>query len=143
VSGSPDLTQINYSTRGGNITQIDPGVFFFWFFVDVTGSGSKSFTVSQTTTPTYNHFFDDAAGSAVFTGGCTSLGGSFDTNLTTGVTTVTFNSPGTGTYIVGIKYSANTLVGAPAPSGNGTVHYTFTGPAGATDGVDLVRKQQH
>jgi hypothetical protein len=55
-------------------------------------------------------------------------------------TTVTFNAPTAGTYIIGIKYESKSIVGAPAPNPP-TVHYNFatTGVPGSTSGLDLIK----
>jgi len=57
------------------------------------------------------------------------------------VTTVTFNASSAGTYIIGIKYDATSVVGFSAPSPS-TVSYTFTltGFPSSTEGLDLAKK---
>ena len=59
-------------------------------------------------------------------------------------TTVTFNVPTAGTYFIGIKYDAKSIVGASAPTPGTTVHYNFatTGVPGSSSGLDLVLKHQ-
>ncbi len=58
-----------------------------------------------------------------------------------GVTTVKFNAPSAGTYIIGVKYDAGSVKGFTAPTPT-TVHYDFTtaGVSGSTQGIDLVKK---
>jgi len=56
--------------------------------------------------------------------------------------TVTFNAPTAGTYIISIKYKADSVSGKPAPSPGTTAHYDFmtTGVPGSTSELDLVLK---
>ena len=57
-------------------------------------------------------------------------------------TTVTFNAPTAGTYIISIKFDSQSLVGKPAPSPTTTVHYDFRtiGVPGSTIGINLIKK---
>jgi len=134
------LSILNYSVQGGTIHQVSPGVFFYW--VSVTApAGNNSFTITQTiTTGNFTGKFDIASGSFVWGSNCAKVSTQLITqNTMTGAVTAMFNAPTAGTYIIGIKYSANSVVGDPAPTGNGTVHYNFatTGVAGSTQGIDL------
>jgi hypothetical protein len=134
------LLNLNYSVAGGKIKQnVTPGVFFYW--VSVTASaGNNSFTITQTiTTGNFNTFFNFASGSNVFNSSCNSVGSTITQNGNT--TTVMFNAPTAGTYIIGIKYDSKSIVGAPAPSPGTTVHYNFatTGVPGSTSGLDLIK----
>jgi hypothetical protein len=54
---------------------------------------------------------------------------------------VQFNAPTAGTYVIGLKYESKSIVGDPAPTGNGTVHYVFetTVVAGSAQGLDLIK----
>ena len=134
------LDTLNYSVSGGKIRQnVTPGVFFYWVRVTAP-AGNNTFTITQTiTTGNFNTFFDIHAGSGVFNSNCGSLGSTITQNGNT--TTVTFNAPTAGTYIIGIKYDPKSLVGAPAPSPTTTVHYDFntTGVPGSTSGLNLVK----
>jgi uncharacterized repeat protein (TIGR01451 family) len=141
---SPTLSQLQYSLKGNPpvINQVNPGVFFYW--VKVTASaGSNTFTISQTiTTGNFDsHFFTFASGSNVYTSGCTAVSGARITQ-SGGTVTVTFNASSAGTYIIGIKYSATSVAGFPAPSPTTTVHYDFatSNTSGSTQGLDLVKK---
>jgi len=55
-------------------------------------------------------------------------------------TTVSFNAPTAGTYIIGVKYDSKSVVGATAPNPT-TVHYDYatTGVPGSTSGLNLVK----
>jgi len=113
-------------------------VFFYW--VSVTApAGSNTFTITQTiTTGNFSTFFDMASGSAVFSSNCGSVSNTITQNGNT--TTVTFNAPTAGTYIIGIKYDSKSIVGATAPNPP-TVHYSFetTGVSGSISGLDLIK----
>jgi len=83
-----------------------------------------------------------ASGSSVFTSNCNTVHPTITQNPTTGAVTACWNAPTAGTYIIGIKYSASSVVGDPAPTGPPfTVHYDFatTGVPGSTQGLNLVR----
>jgi hypothetical protein len=134
------LSTIQYSVKGGLISQVNPGVFFYWVQVNAT-AGSNTFTIDQaiTTGNFDSHYFSQAAGSFVYDATCTKINASISTSG--GVTTITFNAASAGTYIIGIKYDATSVVGFSAPTPP-TVHYTFTltGFSSSTEGLDLTKK---
>jgi len=136
------LSSVEYSVKSGKIHQVDPGVFFYW--VSVTApAGNNTFTITQTiTTGNFNSFFTVQSGSNVFNSNCVSQHPTITQNPATGAVTAQWNAPTAGTYIISIKYSANSVVGSPAPSPGTTVHYDFmtTGVPGSTSGLDLVKK---
>jgi len=135
------LSILNYSVQGGTIHQVNPGVFFYWVAVTAP-AGNNSFTITQTiTTGNFTGKFDVASGSSVWTSTCVKASNVMITqNTMTGAVTAQWTALTAGTYIIGIKYSANSVVGDPAPSPGTTVHYNFatTGVAGSTQGLDLV-----
>jgi uncharacterized repeat protein (TIGR01451 family) len=135
------LDTLLYSVKGGNISQVAPGVFFYWIKVTAT-AGSNTFTIHQTiTTGNYDsHFFNVAAGSNVFTSSCTVVRGNRITQSGAD-TTITFNASTAGTYIIGVKYDAGSVKGFTAPSPT-TVHYDFEigSVPGSKQGLDLVKK---
>jgi hypothetical protein len=100
------------------------------------------FTIDQaiTTSNFDSHFFSQAAGSFAYNSGCTKINANIST--VNGVTTITFNASSVGTYIIGIKYDATSVVGFGAPSPGTTVHYTFTltGFPSSTEGLNLTKK---
>jgi hypothetical protein len=53
-----------------------------------------------------------------------------------------FNAGTGGTFFIGIKYDAGSIVGFAAPSPTTTVHYDFstTGVPSSTSGLDLIKK---
>jgi hypothetical protein len=133
------LSGLQYSVKNGVINQVSPGVFFYWLKVTAP-AGSNTFTITQTiTTGNFNGFFNIQSGSDVFSSNCNSVSPTITQNPTTKAVTVTFNAPAAGTYFIGVKYSANSVVGSPAPSPGTTVHYNLmtTGVPGSTSGLDL------
>ena len=133
------LSSISYTVSGGTIHNVNPGVFFYWVRVTVP-AGLRVFTITQTiTTGQVVPFFGLAAGSNVFDSNCISVHPTITQNGNT--TTVTFTAPTAGTYFISVKYSANGVVGSPAPSPGTTVHYDFntTGVPDSTDGLDLIK----
>jgi hypothetical protein len=123
------------------LNNVNPGVFFYWVAVTVP-AGNNSFTITETiTTGNFNRLFDIASQNNVFDSNCTSQHPNITQNPTTGNVTAQWNAPTAGVYIISIKYSANSVVGSPAPSPGTTVHYDFTttGVPGSTQGLDLVK----
>ena len=135
-----DLDELQYTLRNGNINSVAPGVFFYWIKLTDVDAGSNTFTISQSVTPSYPHFFNQAAGSFVFNSGCTKVA-TQSISTSNGVTTVTFTAPSDGTYIIGVKYDSGSVKGFAPPSG-GSAQYDFTtiGVPGSTDSIDLVPK---
>ena len=134
------LSSLSYKVKNGVISQVSPGVFFYWVKVTVP-AGNNSFSIAQTiTTGNFNSLFDIASGSNVFDFSCNSQHPTITQNPTTGTVTVQWNAPTAGTYFISIKYSASSLGGKPAPSPGTTVHYNFTttGVPGSTSGLDLI-----
>ena len=135
------LSTVQYSLKSGAISQVNPGVFFYWVEVNAS-AGSNTFTIDQaiTTNNFDSHFFSQASGSFAYNSDCTKIDATI--NTANGVTTITFNASSAGTYIIGIKYDATSVVGFSAPSPGTTVHYTFTltGFPSSTEGLDLTKK---
>jgi len=137
------LSSVQYSVKNGSISQVNPGVLFYWVRVTAP-AGNNSFTITETITT--GNFSTPMAmangGSNVFNSDCSSVSPTITQNPTTGMVSVTFNAPVAGTYFISIKYAANSVVGSPPPSPGTTVHYNFTttGVPGSTSGLDLVPK---
>ena len=116
-------------------------MFFCWVEVDAS-AGSNTFTIDQaiTTGNFDSHFFSQASGSIVYNAGCTKINANISTS--NGVTTITLNASSAGTYIIGVKYDATSVVGFSAPNPGTTVRYIFTltGFSSSTEGLDLVKK---
>jgi uncharacterized repeat protein (TIGR01451 family) len=137
---SATLSTVQYSVKSGKISQVNPGVFFYWVKVQAT-AGSNTVTINQAiTTGNFSTFFAPASGSGVFTAGCATVGGATFTQ-SGAVTTIKFTAASAGTYIIGVKYSTSGVVGQNAPTPP-TVHYTFTedSHSNTTQGLDLTKK---
>ena len=134
---------LQYTVRNGVIQQVNPGRFFYWVTVTAPTAGTYIVGITQTiTTGNFTGLFSFTFGSNVFDSNCVSVHPTITQSPTTGTVTVQFNAPTAGTYIVGIKYSSQSISGEPPPSPATTVHYEFatTGVPGSTIGLDLVKK---
>jgi len=142
LSGTaPTLSLVEYTLKGSPavINQVDPGVFFYWVKV-TAAAGSNTFTVNEAiTSGNFSTLFAMQAGSNVFDLGCVTLHPTI--SQLGGTVTVQFNAPSAGTYAILVKFSANSVKGAGAPSPT-TVHYNIStaGVADSTQGLDLNKK---
>jgi hypothetical protein len=140
-------TAIAYSTKGTTISQVDPGVFFYWVKVTVTTTGKQTFNITQSTT------YSPTTGSNLYT--LASGSSAYDKNCNTVSTTITgtaanhqvvFTATSAGTYYIGLKYSTNAIVGSgPAATAFKAPYnylYTFstTQVAGSTSKLELNHK---
>jgi hypothetical protein len=133
---------VQYSLRNGVISQVNPGVFFYWVRVTAL-PGNNTFTITETiTTLNFSALFNLAnGGSNVFNSNCSSVSPTITQNALTKAVTVMFNAPSAGTYYIALKYDTD-VRGNPAPFPGTTVHYllnTLTVP-GSMSGLDLVLK---
>jgi hypothetical protein len=134
------LGQINYSVRGGVITQgINPGVFFYYAKITTTVP-NQVVTVTQTNTSTNNaRLFGILNGQAwLWSGDCSSklIG-----TVINGGSGATFVVPVPGDYIIGIKYQTKTIAGAPAPV-PADITYNFVSSLGASTAASVLLKKQ-
>ena len=140
---SATLDTLNYSVKSGKISQVDPGVFFYWIKVDAV-VGPNSFTIDQDiTSANFGTYFAKTSGSAVFTSSCTKVNSASITQSgypTDGDVLVTFNASSAGTYIIGIKYDSGSVKGVAPPTGTGIAHYTFSVSGTGIQGLDLKPK---
>ncbi|MFI5287001.1 MAG: hypothetical protein ACHQ4F_11850 [Candidatus Dormibacteria bacterium] len=132
---SSTLLHAYYSVAHGKIKAVAPAGFAYWAAVTSTG-GTQTYHLDQFTNETSRPFLL-GSGSAVFTSGCTSVGGTF--TQSGGAVTVTFNggSPG-ATYLIGIHFSTSHVVGEPRPGPSGMVRYLFQAGT-STRELDLVK----
>jgi hypothetical protein len=134
---------ITYSTKGTTISQVAPGVIFYWVKVTVT-SAPQTFTINQSTTyspTTGKKLFAEASGSAAYSASCNKLSNTIGGS--DAARTVTFTAP--GTYFIGIKYTPGSIVGSgPAATKPASPNYVYTfttsGVAGSTNTVALNHK---
>jgi hypothetical protein len=123
--------------KNGLISQVSPGVFFYWVAFTPTSDG-QTFTVTQSGFD--SHYFTQASGSFVYDSSCNKIDGSSLISTSGAVTTATFGSVAGTTYYIGIKYNAGSIVGASPPSG-GTATILFHGSVpGSDSSIALVPK---
>ncbi|MFM8304432.1 MAG: hypothetical protein ACKOA9_09070 [Actinomycetota bacterium] len=135
ASPSDTLSRAAYSTRSGTISQIAPGVIYYW--AEVTLTGSPATAVTQSTNPSWPSLLTQAAGSQLLTTSCATVKRAA---VTTSGDTTTITGTARGTYYLAMKYRLGGLVGAPAPGG--PVDYTFTSGLGARPvTLTLVKKR--
>jgi hypothetical protein len=136
---SPTLDTLNYSVESGLISQVDPGVFFYWIKVDAA-AGPNSFTSDQEiTSRNFGTYFAKTAGSALWTSTCQKVNSASITQ-SNGDVTVSFTASSAGTYIIGIKYDSSSVKGVAPPTSSGIAHYTFSVNGTGTQGLDLKPK---
>jgi hypothetical protein len=135
-----DLTQVLYTVKGQKINSVAPGVFFYYSAVTVD-PGTHTISVSQTTSPNFTLFGVQQDQAVLYNSNCVRV-----QNNATGTFTVTNDTGGPVSYVIGIKYDPNTVVGKTKPGGNGNVTYTFTtsidGTTVASSPDSLVLKQK-
>jgi len=146
---APSLSTVQYSVSKGTIKQTNPGGFFYW--VKVTAAkGNNTVVINQSiTTGNFKTLFSIASGSITFNSSCTNVKGTFSqspsTNTTRSAVTATFTAPSAGTYVISVKFNAQSVDGKTAPNPS-TVGYSFTASgaagdvAGSTQGLNLVKK---
>jgi hypothetical protein len=138
---------ITYSTTGSTISQVAPGVIFYWVKVKVSTPGTQTFHITQKTTyspTTGTKLFGLANGSFAYDGSCNTLA----TTITgsNADRQIVFTATTAGTYFIGVKYQPKAIVGS-SPAATAFVSpfnylYTFatTGVAGSTSTVALNHK---
>ena len=136
-----NLGSLQYNVNNGLIGRVLPRSFLYWVRVTAP-AGNNIFGIAQTiTTGNFNTFFaSNGNGSNVFDSNCVSLQRSVRQSGNT--VTVKFNAPAAGTYFIAIAFTAQSLIGEPAPSPETTVHYDFTttGVPDSTSGLDLLEQ---
>jgi hypothetical protein len=139
---SPTLDTLNYSVKTNGVTtisQVDPGVFFYWIQVDAVAGANEFIIDQEITSANFGTYFTKASGSAVWTSSCVKVNAATITQ-TNGDVKVTFNASSAGTYIIGIKYDSGSVKGVAPPTGTGIAHYTFSVSGTGTQGLDLKPK---
>ena len=149
-----DLNEVVYSTKGQRISQVSPGVFFYYSTVTVAAGSSATFLIDQSNDGPLgfaNFAVLNNANIHVYTSRCEDYR-TFSSSQSNGDVAVTVNNAGTNEdFVVSVKYEANSIAGTAAPPTNApTVHYTFetklndvTGIVLDSDGngLDLKKKQ--
>ena len=142
---SADLTEVLYGVKSGKVNNVAPGVFFYYSKVTAP---SSSFTVDIAQGETHGAFSTLFALQSVslYDAGCTTSNLGKVSYPSAGQARISVNGATAGaTYVIGVKYDPNTVVGQLVPSPS-TVHYDFATlvngvvAAADTDGVNLIRK---
>jgi hypothetical protein len=131
-----------HNVKGGNITAVNPGVFFY--YTRVTGTAGDTVAITQSHTGSAPAIPIQQEQVLLYSDpGCTTL--KWKTLSVTGGT-ATGTLPSTGSFIISVKYDTSSLKGKPAPVPP-TSTYTFgtnrNGNPILADiaRVDLVKKQ--
>jgi hypothetical protein len=121
-----ELTQIQYTAKAKAISQVNPGVFFYYASVTAPASGTWTITNSQANDGTWRAVGTNNDQIILYTSSCVRVQ-AVVTTYANGTVTITVNSgsytPG-ATYIYSVKYDPNTLIGQ-AVSTNQTVTFSF------------------
>jgi hypothetical protein len=145
---SEDLNQIQYSRKGQEISQTNPGVFFYYTtFLAPASDFTVQITQSESH-PTFDTLFavqgEDQV--RVFFPGCNTY---HDFTFTNGGGQVTIDISGVTAgeaIIISVKYQTSSVVGQDRPTNPDTVHYSFSTYADGilvdsnANGLDLVPK---
>jgi hypothetical protein len=118
-AGTTPLGTVLYTVSKGKINSVAPGVFFY--YGTITGTAGDTFTITQTDNGSSPFIPVQHGQVLLYDANCKLLKWSPDTDAS-GVVTGTL--PGTGTFILSVKYSAAALKGVSDP---GTVTYTIDG----------------
>lgn len=133
----PSLSAVQYATKRNAISQVNPGVFFYWAQVTLGPGGGT--VLSQSADVGWSRWFTQAAGSQLFSTDCLTVKNARVATNAAGVTSVTGTGITSGTYYLAVKFAATSLVGATAPGTDPT--YTFTSAVGAPAvELPLIRK---
>ena len=143
-----DLTLLCYGVKSGRVSNVAPGVFFYYSAITAP-SASFTVTVVQTKNNATFPFFgvQRTSGKAqawLYDAFCNKLSIVGSDSPTTGVVTynITGATPG-AEYVISIKYSGQRIIGTSVGSPLPTVHYGFKTMLGASvvdqdpDGLDL------
>jgi hypothetical protein len=135
------LGQVFYSVKGGTISAVNPGVFFY--YTRVTGTAGDTVTITQSHTGSAPTIPIQQKQVLLYSDpGCATLKWRALTVNPNGTATGTL--PSSGSFIISVKYDTSSLKGKSAPSPSPTT-YTFGtnhgGPILADIArVDLVKK---
>ena len=96
------------------IHRVAPNRFLYWVPVTAPAGGNVFRITQRITSDNFDTFFAGTTyGSKVFDSNCVTLQSSMRQNGNT--VTVRFNAPTAGTYFIAIEFTAQSLIGKPAP----------------------------
>ena len=144
LNGAQPLAQLCYSFRNNKVSNITPGVFFY--FATITAP-SSSFTIDvvQTKSCASFSFFAIQQGNQInlFSSGCTTFAGGQQTTTGQGRINVTNATPG-AQYVISVKYDSKSVQGSAFTGSAPVCQYNFEtringAVAGGTQGsINLV-----
>jgi hypothetical protein len=123
-----EISQIQYTVKGKPISQVNPGVFFYYANVTAPASGTWTIKTEQTNdaSPKWRDVASNNDQIILYTSNCVRVQ-AVVTTFANGTVTITVNqgnyTPG-ATYIYSVKYDPNSLLGQDA-TGKPTVTYLF------------------
>jgi hypothetical protein len=135
------LPYAEYKVANNVVSQVNPGVFFYYDSVDVPGPGTSTVTVTQDNNGIWKDILTNSASQIIlYNTDCSKyVIGTFSNG------TVTFTGVAGGSYIIGIQYKANSVVSQPETD-HPTVTYDFTtnvggSPSGGAASINYQPKQ--
>jgi hypothetical protein len=123
-----ELAQIQYTAKANSVSQVNPGVFFYYATVKAPSSGDWTINTGQTNdgSPKWRDVAANRDQIILYTTGCVRVQ-AVVTTFANGTVTITVKpgnyTPG-ATYIYSVKYDPNSLLGQSVGSKT-TVTYTF------------------
>lgn len=124
-----NLTFVEYSRKGGVISQVNPGVFFYYSQIKLASAGTLTITTDQIANPAFKEFlvhnYPSTSQVNLYNATCTAIGSATVSFLDGGTRAqVTLLNAPAGDYILGIKFDPTSIVGE-AISPNTQIVYTF------------------
>ena len=142
-----EINQVNYSVKGGKISQLDPGVFFY--FTEITATGTSLVATIEQTPPAGMDPFaiQNASNVRVFDSDCNAYSNFSISSLANGDVTVTINGTTAGdSYVISVKYETSSLKGDTPPLTDPSAPWNWATIVGGLtvdsdpDGIVLKRK---
>ena len=130
LNGAAPLAQLCYSFRNNKVSNITPGVFFY--FTTITAP-STSFTVDIVQTnscPSFSLFAIQQGNQiTAFSSGCTNVASG--TQIATGQGRITINNATPGAqYVISVKYDSKSVLGSTFTGSAPTCQYNFVSKIG-------------
>jgi slime mold repeat-containing protein len=141
---APNEPPGGYTVKSGAVSQVNPGVIFYYSHITMPAGGVLTFTQSNSGTcgTVWKPMAPQSLGQVkVFTASCGNVTSSSTINSTTGQITTTVTGPSAGTQlIVGIKYSPGSLAGQAVGACHPTQTYDFSDSGGSSAAFTLLPK---
>ena len=145
---SDDLTEIEYSVKDGVISQLNPGVFFYYTTVTAPASSFTIDIVQSGTHPTFSTLFDvqNLSQIRLFNAACEPVDATVSIPSAGQARILVTGATVGQVFIVSVKYDKQALEGEEPPTDPSTAHYNFVTNVDGTqvdadpDGLDLTPK---